>query len=69
MGAVARAAGGGAGMMLDLWTINRVVRWSGFRVVIVYDNDEPISDRVHRVGLVWVGLPRSPGWNRMKAKW
>lgn len=53
------AAGGGA-VSVALWTINRWLRWTGFRLYVQY------GDHLTRVGISWYGLHGSPGWKRIE---
>ena len=43
-------------MSVELWTINRVLRWSGFRVFI----------EETRIGVGWYGLYGSARWERIE---
>lgn len=53
--------------MIRLWTINRWLRWTGFRLVIDAWDGEGIS-YPSRIGLIWFGLYRSAGWRRIEGK-
>lgn len=52
-------------MSFKLWSINRWLRWTGFRMYIAFslpgEPDEPT-----RIGLTWYGLPGSNGWRRIE---
>lgn len=49
--------------MIRLWSINRWLRWSGFRLVVVVDDDGPTH-----LGFGWFGLYGSDGWKRIEPK-
>ena len=51
--------------MIKLWTINRVLRWTGFRLFIDVDCDDGPDRRPTLIGFKWVGLPGSAGWRGM----
>lgn len=46
----------------QLWSINRWLRYTGFRVFVELP-DRPGEDPTS-VGVIWVGLPGSAGWRR-----
>lgn len=48
-------------LSLKLWTINRWLRWTGFRLFIQFGKDEP-----SRIGLGWYGLVGSERWRRIE---
>lgn len=48
---------------MRLWTINRLLRWTGVRLFIYVDEGQPT-----RLALQWVGLYGSAGWIRMRPK-
>ena len=48
--------------MIKLWSINSVLRYTGFRVILDVDTD-PDTDTL--VGVEWYGLPGSLGWDRI----
>lgn len=53
--------------MIKLWTINRWLRWSGFRVVInTWDGEGERTPTL--IGVVWVGLYGFRGWKAMRPK-
>lgn len=48
--------------MISLWSINRWLRWTGFRLVVDMDeNRYPAT----LIGLRWFGLYGSAGWRRI----
>ncbi len=52
---------------VNLWTINNILRFTGFRVFFtrtVHSNDP--EDYTTRVGIVWCGSPFNDGSNRKK---
>jgi hypothetical protein len=54
-----------AGISCELWSINRVIRWVGVRIVLdVWDGQ---GERTRtRIGLAWFGLPGTEGWRRVE---
>lgn len=47
-----------------LWSINRWLRWTGFRIFIVVPSD--IEHGEFRVGIAWYGIYQSRGWRRIE---
>ncbi len=46
-------------MFIKLWSINKFLRWTGFRLMIEFgENDEA------KIGLSWVGMYGSVGWKK-----
>jgi hypothetical protein len=56
--------------MIELWSINRWLRWTGFVLIVATDDrawDDP--ERVGtKIGIVWVGLPPERAWDRHCAR-
>ena len=51
--------------MIQLRSINRIVQWLGFVVVVgVDDGSDPDKREPTRIGLVWIGWPPDRGWAR-----
>jgi len=52
---------------VKLWSINRVLRYTGFRLALLFDVDA-VKNGTERapteLELFWAGLPRSKGWRR-----
>ena len=49
--------------MIKLWSINRVLRWSGVRLFVdVWDGEGERTPT--RLGFRWCGLPGSTAWAR-----
>ena len=48
-------------MSCELWSINRWLRYTGFRVFVDIDEAKPT-----RIGVRWYGLPGSAGWKRIE---
>lgn len=48
-------------MQIKLWTINRWLRWTGFRFAIYVENEAPTLLEVR-----WYGLYGSKGWDRIE---
>lgn len=51
--------------MVKLWSVNRWLRWTGFRLFVDVDLDlkEPT-----KIGFRWVGLYGSKGWLRLEPR-
>lgn len=52
--------------MIRLWSINRWLRFTGFRLVVAGDLNDHTS--ATHIGLMWFGLPNSKGWKRIEPK-
>ncbi len=53
--------------MIRLWSVNRWLRWTGFRLFVDCDSrdgNDP-DRRPTLIGFRWVGLYGSAGWKRM----
>lgn len=48
-------------LSFKLWTVNRWLRWTGFRLFIQTGDESPT-----RIGIGWYGLPGSSGWKRIE---
>ena len=48
-------------MKIKLWSINRWLRYSGFRLFIEIGENEPTM-----LGIKWYGLPGSRGWKSIE---
>lgn len=46
---------------LNLWTINRWLRWTGFRLFVAQDSQGTLS-----LGITFFGLPGSKGWRAIE---
>lgn len=46
---------------MKLWTINRWLRWTGFRLFVIVAYEEPTV-----LAIRWVGLYGSRGWHRIQ---
>lgn len=55
-------------MSCELWTINRWLRYTGFRLFIDVDFRETDDRKPTRIGVKWYGLPGSAGWRRIESK-
>jgi hypothetical protein len=44
---------------MQLWTINKWLRWTGVRLFVATGKDLPTE-----LGFAWVGWPGSNGWRR-----
>lgn len=53
------------GFAVRLWTINRVLRFTGLRLIVVL-NDDPEGDWSTALGVRWFGLPGSAGWRKIE---
>lgn len=54
-------------MMIKLWHINVWFRYTGFRVAVVTRMIGFVhggEDYETKIGVIWVGLPGSQGWQR-----
>lgn len=52
-------------IMIKLLSINRVIRWLGFVIVVGVDDGEDQENRSPtRIGLAWTGWPPERGWQR-----
>ena len=49
-------------VQVELWTINRWLRWAGLRLFVNLP-DKPGIDPTG-IGILWAGLPGSAGWHR-----
>lgn len=50
---------------MKLWSINRCLRWTGFRLVVTWDQDIDVETELF---VSWVGLYGSKGWRKMEPK-
>lgn len=50
--------------LVELWSINRWLRWTGFRLVIEFDRSEAEDRAPTRIGLVWWGWQ----WDRVEGR-
>lgn len=53
------------GLAVKLWTINRVLRFTGLRIIVV-TNDDTDGDWSTALGVRWFGLPWSAGWRKIE---
>jgi len=53
---------------VKLWTINRWLRWTGFRLIVNADTDTGPDRKPTVLSLKWVGLCGSDGWRKWEPK-
>lgn len=53
------------GFAVKLWTINRFLRFTGLRIIVV-TNDDADGDWSTAIGVRWFGLPWSAGWRKIE---
>jgi hypothetical protein len=55
-------------MKIKLWTINKWLRYTGFRLIIDMDENKGPDRKPTTLALTWVGLPGSRGWEKWEPK-
>lgn len=53
-------------MKVRLWSINRWLRYTGFRVFVEVPTRGDAPKTRTSIGIAWHGLPGSPGWHRIE---